>query len=301
MKGIILAGGTGSRLFPITYATSKQLIPIYDKPLIYYPMSVLMFAGITNILIISTPTHTSALENLFEDGRSLGLNIEYKVQSKPGGTAEAFLLGEEFLDGDDVCMMLGDNIFYGDNLIQRLKTARKVVEDKGNAVLFSYYVSNPEAYGVVEYNKDGKALSIEEKPKNPRSNHVITGLGFYPSDVVEKAKNVKVSPRGELENTDILYEYMKQARLNITPMGRGDAWLDAGTPEMLLEASNFIRTIERRQGLKIACLEEIAYNKGLISESLMDEHIIKYNSSDYGKYLTKVKNQQWITELEIYK
>ena len=289
MKGIILAGGSGSRLFPITHATSKQLLPIYNKPLIYYPMSVQMLAGIKEILIISTPAHAASLESLFGDGHELGLRISYAVQARPGGTAEAFLIDEDFIDGDDVCMMLGDNIFYGDNLAKRLKDARRHVEQTRSAVLFSYYVNNPQDYGVVEYDRNGNALSIEEKPVNPKSNHVITGLGFYPADVVEKAKAVKPSPRGELENTDILYSYMRQRRLNIIALGRGDAWLDAGTPEMLLEASNFVRTIERRQGLKIACLEEIAFNTGLIDEAKLEEHIQKYKNNEYGDYLIKIK------------
>jgi glucose-1-phosphate thymidylyltransferase len=289
MKGIILAGGSGSRLFPITHATSKQLLPIYNKPLIYYPMSVLMLAGIREILIISTPAHISPLEDLFGDGNSLGLRISYAVQAHPRGTAEAFLIGEHFIGGDNVCMTLGDNIFYGDNLAKRLEAARKRVEQTNSAVLFSYYVNNPQDYGVVEYDKGGKALSIEEKPAYPKSNHVITGLGFYPGDVVAMAKSVQPSPRGELENTDILHSYMRQNRLDIIALGRGDAWLDAGTPEMLLEASNFVRTLERRQGLKIACLEEIAFNTGLISEAKLEEHIARYKNNEYGEYLVKIK------------
>ncbi len=290
MKGIILAGGTGSRLFPITNAVLKQLVPVYDKPMIYYPMSNLMFAGIKDVLIISTPVHIASLEHLFGSGEGLGLNITYKIQDRPGGTAEAFLLGEEFLDGDDVCMTLGDNIFYGDKLIQRIRSARKMVDESQCAVQFSYFVNNPQDYGVVEYDREGQALSVEEKPERPKSNHAITGLGFYPSDVVEKAKQVKPSPRGELENTDILHDYMRQSRLKIVPLGRGDAWLDAGTPEMLLEASNFVRTIERRQGLKIACLEEIAFNMGLIDDATMQQHIDKYKKCEYGDYLQKVKD-----------
>lgn len=289
MKGIILAGGSGSRLAPLTQATSKQLLPIYNKPLIYYPMSVLMLAGIQQILIISTPAHTAPLEELFGDGSELGLQISYAVQKKPRGTADAFLIGEDFIAGDDVCMTLGDNIFYGDNLAKRLEAAKTHVEQTRSAVLFSYYVNNPEDYGVVEYDKGGKALSIEEKPVHPKSNHVITGLGFYPADVVELAKAVRPSPRGELENTDILYRYMGQNRLHIIAMGRGDAWLDAGTPEMLLEASNFVRTLERRQGLKIACLEEIAFNAGLINEEKLDEHIARFKNNEYGDYLIKIK------------
>lgn len=289
MKGIILAGGSGSRLLPITQATSKQLLPVYNKPLIYYPMSVLMLAGIKEILIISTPAHIAPLEELFGDGTALGLHIAYAVQPKPRGTAEAFLIGEDFIGGDDVCMTLGDNIFYGDNLAKRLEAAKKYVEQIGAAVLFSYYVNNPQDYGVVEYDKGGRALSIEEKPARPKSNHVITGLGFYPADVVELAKAVKPSLRGELENTDILHSYMRQNRLNIIALGRGDAWLDAGTPEMLLEASNFVRTLERRQGLKIACLEEIAFNTGLINEARLEEHIARYKNNEYGEYLVKIK------------
>lgn len=289
MKGIILAGGSGSRLFPITHATSKQLLPIYNKPLIYYPMSVLMLAGIREILIISTPAHIAPLEDLFGNGSALGLRISYAVQERPRGTADAFLIGADFIGNDDVCMTLGDNIFYGDMLARRLEAARERVETTQSAVLFSYYVDNPQDYGVVEYDQHGKALTIEEKPAKPQSNHVITGLGFYPGDVVEKAKAVKPSPRGELENTDILHSYMSEKRLNIIALGRGDAWLDAGTPDMLLEASNFVRTLERRQGLKIACLEEIAFNIGLIGEAKLEEHIARYKNNEYGDYLIKIK------------
>jgi len=294
MKGIILAGGSGSRLFPITHATSKQLLPIYDKPLIYYPVSVLMLAGIKEILIISTPAHISPLQELFGDGSELGLRLSYAVQAQPRGTAEAFLIGEEFIGGDHVCMTLGDNIFYGDNLAKRLVAAKQYVETKRAAVLFSYYVNNPQDYGVVEYDEHGIAKSIEEKPAKPKSNHVITGLGFYPSDVVSMAKTVKPSPRGELENTDILHNYMKQERLNIIALGRGDAWLDAGTPEMLLEASNFVRTLERRQGLKIACLEEIAFNTGLIGKDMLEQHIARYKNNEYGEYLIKIREGRGI-------
>jgi glucose-1-phosphate thymidylyltransferase len=294
MKGIVLAGGTGSRLFPITNVVLKQLVPVYDKPLIYYPMSLLMFAGITDILIISNPAHISALEHLFGNGEGLGLNISYKIQEHPGGIAEAFLLGEAFIGKDDVCLTLGDNIFYGDKLIQRIRAARQIVEEERCSVQFSYFVKNPQEYGVVEYDSDGQALSVEEKPNSPKSNYAITGLGFYTSDVIDIAKRVEPSARGELENTDILRHYMDQSRLQIIPLGRGDAWLDAGTPEMLLEASNFVRTIERRQGLKIACLEEIAFNMGMIDEGVMQEHIDKYANSEYGDYLQKVKDGQFL-------
>jgi len=294
MKGIILAGGSGSRLFPLTHATSKQLLPIYNKPLIYYPVSVLMLAGIKEILIISTPAHITPLEELFGNGGGLGLRLSYAVQDHPRGTAEAFLIGEEFIAGDDVCMTLGDNIFYGDNLAKRLVAAKQHVETKRAAVLFSYYVNNPQDYGVVEYDEHGIARSIEEKPAKPKSNQVITGLGFYPSDVVSIAKTVKPSPRGELENTDILHNYMEQERLNIIALGRGDAWLDAGTPEMLLEASNFVRTLERRQGLKIACLEEIAFNTGLIGKDTLEQHIARYKNNEYGEYLIKIREGRGI-------
>lgn len=296
MKGIILAGGSASRLFPITNATSKQLVPVYDKPLIYYPMSVIMLAGIREILIISTPAHTPALQHLFGDGGDLGLAISYQVQAQPGGTAEAFLIGESFIAGDDVCMTLGDNIFYGDELVKRLRRARGYVEEQRHTVLFTYYVNNPEEYGVVEYDRHGTALSIEEKPEKPKSNHAVTGLGFYTGDVVDIAKSIRPTHRGELENTDVLLEYMRQNRLTVIPMGRGDAWLDAGTPEMLLEASNFVRTIERRQGLKIACLEEIAYNSGFIDEAKMREHIDKYQRNEYGAYLIKIIEGRGLVE-----
>jgi glucose-1-phosphate thymidylyltransferase len=294
MKGILLAGGSGSRLFPITHATSKQLLPIYDKPLIYYPMSVLMLSGIKEILIISTPKHISPLQELLGDGSTLGLRLSYAVQPQPRGTAEAFLIGEQFIGTDDVCMILGDNLFYGDKLAKRFLAAKNHVETKRAAVLFSYYVNNPQDYGVVEYAENGSALSIEEKPTRPKGNYVITGLGFYPSDVVSIAKTVESSPRGELENTDILHNYMSQERLSIVALGRGDAWLDAGTPEMLLEASNFVRTLERRQGLKIACLEEIAFNTGLIGKDVLEKHIARYENNEYGEYLIKIRDGRGI-------
>ncbi|MCK5729758.1 MAG: glucose-1-phosphate thymidylyltransferase RfbA, partial [Draconibacterium sp.] len=263
MKGIILAGGAGTRLYPITRSISKQIIPVYDKPMIYYPLSVLMLAGIREVLIISTPTDISLYENLLEDGSQLGMKISYKIQPSPDGLAQAFILGEEFIGDDNVCLILGDNIFYGYNF-------RSVLEDAANledgSIVFGYYVKDPERYGVVEFDDSGKAISIEEKPDIPKSNYAVTGLYFYSNDVVEKAKNLKPSKRGELEITDLNRLYLEENRLNVKLLGRGFAWLDTGTHESLLQASNFIATIEQRQGLKVSCIEEIAFKKGFISK-----------------------------------
>ena len=258
MKGIILAGGSGTRLYPITKGVSKQLVPIYDKPMIYYPLSVLMLSGIKEVLIISTPDDLPNFQKLLGDGNEIGMSFSYKVQPSPDGLAQAFILGEEFIGDDDVCLILGDNIFYGHGLTRLL--ASSVVNTKNNfATVFGYYVKDPHRYGVAEFNHDGKVISIEEKPKNPKSNYAVVGLYFYPNDVIQKAKEVIPSDRGELEITDLNKLYLEEDRLKVELMGRGFAWLDTGTHESLLEASSFIQTIENRQGLKVACIEEIAY------------------------------------------
>ena len=285
MKGIILAGGSGTRLYPITKGTSKQLLPIYDKPMIYYPLSVLMLAGIKDILIISTPTDLPNFERLLGDGRELGMELQYKEQPSPDGLAQAFIIGEEFIGNDDVCLVLGDNIFYGHGFTDLLAKSLLNVKDDDKATVFGYYVNDPERYGVVDFDKAGKALSIEEKPTKPKSNYAVIGLYFYPNNVVQIAKNIKPSDRGELEITTVNQEYLEQGNLKVEVMGRGYAWLDTGTHESLLEASNYIQTIENRQGLKVACLEEIACEMGYISkeELLMLAEPLKKNG--YGQYL----------------
>jgi len=282
MKGIILAGGAGTRLYPLTQSISKQILPIYDKPMIYYPLSVLMLAGIRDILIISTPKDIHLYQDLFLDGSQLGVNIEYAIQPSPDGLAQAFLIGEEFIGNDNVCLVLGDNIFYGYGLSGQLTQASNI-ED--GAVVFGYYVTDPERYGVVEFDKTGKVVSIEEKPQNPKSNYAVTGLYFYSNDVVEKAKNLKPSGRGELEITDLNRLYLEENRLKVELMGRGMAWLDTGTHESLMQASNFIATIEQRQGLKVACLEEIAYRKGWINKQQVEKLAYPLRNNQYGKYL----------------
>ena len=287
MKGIILAGGSGTRLYPITKGTSKQLLPIYDKPMVYYPLSVLMLAGIKEILIISTPVDLPNFERLLGDGKELGIEIVYKEQPSPDGLAQAFIIGEEFIGNDDVCLVLGDNIFYGHGFTDLLvKSLKNVVEDQ-KATVFGYYVSDPERYGVVDFDTHGKALSIEEKPKDPKSNYAVIGLYFYPNSVVEIAKSIKPSHRGELEITTVNQEYLERGSLRVEQMGRGYAWLDTGTHESLLEASNFIQTIENRQGLKVACLEEIACEMGYITaaELLILAEPLKKNG--YGQYLIR--------------
>lgn len=284
MKGIILAGGSGTRLYPITKSTSKQSLPIYDKPMIYYPMSVLMLAGITDILIISTPRDISVFEELFGNGNDLGLNIQYAIQEQPNGLAEAFIIGEEFIGDDKVALVLGDNIFYGYGFSERLKNA----VERDEATIFGYHVSDPQAFGVVEFDKDFNVLSIEEKPKEPKSNYAVPGLYFYDNDVVEIAKNVKPSERGELEITSVNNEYLRRGKLKVELFGRGMAWLDTGTHRGLLEASNFVEAVQTRQGLYIACLEEIAYRKGYINKEQLLELAKPLMKTEYGQYLVKV-------------
>ncbi len=289
MKGIVLAGGAGTRLYPITRSISKQIIPVYDKPMIYYPLSVLMLAGIREILIISTPTDIHLYESLFGNGNQLGLNISYKIQPSPDGLSQAFILGDEFIGNDSVCLILGDNIFYGYNFRSILEDAAKI-ED--GAIVFGYYVNDPERYGVVEFDKEGRVISIEEKPNQPRSNYAVTGLYFYSNDVVRKAKSLKPSARGELEITDLNRLYLEEGRLNVKLLGRGFAWLDTGTFDSLLQASNYIATIEQRQGLKISCIEEIAYKKGFITRDQLLELAEPLRKNPYGQYLIKLAENQ---------
>jgi glucose-1-phosphate thymidylyltransferase len=285
MKGIILAGGSGTRLYPVTRGIVKQLLPIYDKPMIYYPLSVLMLAGIRDVLIISTPEDTHRFEDMLGDGSQLGMKFTYKIQPSPDGLAQAFILGEEFIGDDDVCLILGDNIFFGHGLEELLESAISTVENNKRSVVFGYNVSDPERYGVVEFDNDGHAISIEEKPAVPKSNHAVVGLYFYTNDVVKIAKKIKPSDRGELEITTVNQEYLDQNRLDVELLGRGYAWLDTGTHKTLLEASSFVETVEKRQGLKISCIEEIAYYKGYISKEELLEIAKPLMKNDYGKYL----------------
>jgi glucose-1-phosphate thymidylyltransferase len=284
MKGIILAGGGGTRLYPVTRTIVKQLLPIYDKPMVYYPLSVLMLAGIREVLIISTPQDTERFNDLFGDGTQFGMQISYKVQPSPDGLAQAFILGEEFIGDDDVCLILGDNIFYGGGLTNLLRRSVDIVEKKRNSVIFGYYVNDPERYGVVEFDGSGKAISIEEKPTSPRSHYAVVGLYFYTNDVIEVAKTVEPSERGEFEITSVNQDYLSRGKLQVELMGRGYAWLDTGTHPSLLEASTFVETIERRTGLKIACIEEIAWRKGFIEKDQLLKLASEMNN-DYGRYL----------------
>lgn len=291
MKGIILAGGSGTRLYPLTIVTSKQLLPVYDKPMIYYPLSVLMMAGIKDILIISTPTDLPRMECLLGDGSKFGINLSYKVQPSPDGLAQAFLLGEEFI-GDDACaMILGDNIFYGAGLVKHLKESVERAEN-GEATIYGYYVKDPERFGIVELDKDGNAISIEEKPKNPKSNYCVTGLYFYPKGVSEKAKLVKPSARGELEITTLNNMYLEEKNLHVTTLGRGYSWLDTGTHESLVDASEYIKILEDHQGIKICCPEEIAYKNGWISKEVLVEQGNLMAKNQYGQHLLNVANEK---------
>lgn len=291
MKGIILAGGSGTRLYPITKGVVKQLLPIYDKPMIYYPLSVLLLAGITEILIISTPKDIQRFEDIFGNGEDLGINIQYAIQEHPNGLAEAFLIGEEFIGNDDVCLVLGDNLIYGEGLIKTLQSSLHKVKTTQTSIVFGYYVNNPQDYGVVEFDCNLQAISLEEKPKDPKSNYAVIGLYFYPNDVVQKARLITPSNRGELEITSINQLYLQEGRLNVELLGRGYAWLDTGTHENLLEAGNFIEIIEKRQGLKIACLEEIAYKMGYITKEKLLELGEQMKKNQYGQYLLRIAQQ----------
>lgn len=291
MKGIILAGGSGTRLYPLTQVTSKQLLPIYDKPMIYYPLSILMNAGIREILIISTPTDTPRFEELLGDGSQFGISLQYKVQPSPDGLAQAFLLGEEFIAGDSCAMVLGDNIFHGHGLTKRLRAA---AAKESGATVFGYYVDDPERFGVVEFDKDGKAVSIEEKPQQPKSNYAVTGLYFYDNRVVEYAKSIKPSARGELEITDLNRIYLENGDLEVTLLGQGFTWLDTGTHESLVDATNFVHTVETHSHRKIACLEEIAYLNGWISKEELQKACELYQKNQYGKYLKDVLEGKYI-------
>lgn len=288
MKGIILAGGSGTRLYPITRGISKQLIPVYDKPMVYYPLSTLMLAGIRDILLISTPEYTHLFKELLGDGSEFGINLEYKIQDKPNGLAEAFILGKDFIGDDSVCLILGDNIYYGSGLSGLLQDA---AAKKDGATVFGYHVNDPERFGVVDFDQGMHALSIEEKPAHPKSNYAVTGLYFYDNEVVDIAANLKPSDRGELEITDINKEYLRRGKLDVKLMGRGYAWLDTGTHESMLEAASFIATIQKRQNLKVACLEEIAYRMNLISKEKLVELAQPMKKNDYGQYLLRLAEE----------
>ena len=288
MKGIILAGGSGTRLYPITRGISKQLIPVYDKPMVYYPLSTLMLAGIRDILVISTPEYTHLFEELLGDGSEFGINLSYKIQEKPNGLAEAFILGKDFIGNDSVCLILGDNIYYGSGLSKLLQEA---AQKEDGATVFGYHVNDPERFGVVEFDNEMHALSIEEKPAQPKSNYAVTGLYFYDNDVVDIATNLKPSPRGELEITDVNKEYLRRGKLDVKLIGRGYSWLDTGTHDSMLEAASFIATIQKRQNLKVACLEEIAYRMGWISKDKLVELAQPMKKNDYGQYLLRLAQE----------
>lgn len=290
MKGIILSGGHGTRLFPASKVISKQMMPIYDKPMIYYPLSVLMLAGIREILIITKPEDEEIFKRLMGDGSKLGINISYQVQKSPDGIAQAFILGKDFIGDDCVCLILGDNIYFGNELNKILNTSAKITKQKNKASILSYYIQNPERYGVIEFDSQGKAKSIKEKPKNPKSNYVVTGLYFYPNDVIQKAYNLKFSKRGELEISSINKMYLNEGRLNVELMGRGFTWLDAGTPDSFIEASLFVQAVEKRQGLKIACIEEIAFKKGYISKTKLLSQLETMDEVPYNHYLREIIN-----------
>ncbi|MDA8305192.1 MAG: glucose-1-phosphate thymidylyltransferase RfbA [Deltaproteobacteria bacterium] len=292
MKGIILAGGSGTRLYPITLSVCKQLLPVYDKPMIYYPLSTLMLAGIKDILIITTPGDVDKFKAIFGNGSDLGLNISYKEQVSPGGLAEAFIIGEDFIGRDAVCLILGDNIFYGHGIPDEFNRAREIINKKGGGVIFTYYVEDPQRYGVIEIGGDGKVLSIEEKPQNPKSNYAVTGVYFYDNDVISIARELKPSERGELEITDVNNIYLNRGRLNAITLGRGYAWLDTGTAESLLDAARFIEMMEKRQGLKIGCVEEIAYKMNYISVEELKELSNKCIKSGYGGYILKIVSDE---------
>ena len=289
MKGIILAGGAGTRLYPSTIACSKQILTIYDKPMIYYPMSTLMLAGIKDVLIISTPRDITVFQELFQDGSQLGMNISYAVQHEPKGLAQAFIIGSKFIGNDSVCLVLGDNIFFGYSFTQKLKTSAQLSD---GAIIFGYHVSNPKDFGIVEFDNNNRVLSIEEKPKNPKSNYAVPGLYFYDNDVISIAKKIKPSARGELEITSVNNEYLKMGKLRVELWGRGMAWLDTGTHQTMLNASNFVETIQTRQGLHIACIEEIAYRNGFINKEQLNKLANKLSSTDYGKYLLEIAKEK---------
>ena len=288
MKGIILAGGSGTRLYPSTKIISKQLIPIYDKPMIYYPLSILMLAGIREVLIISTETDLPKYKSLLSDGKNIGMSFSYTIQPSPDGLAQAFILGEDFIQNDDVCLVLGDNIFYGSSFPRKLRAAVDSVKHSKNAKVFGYYVNDPERYGVVEFDNEGRAISIEEKPSNPKSNYAVSGLYFYPNDVVEIAKDQKPSNRGELEITDTNKTFLDQNRLDVETLGRGYAWLDTGTHDSLLKASQFVQILEKRQGVKISCIEEIAFRLGYIDKKQLIKLADEMKNNSYGNYLMKI-------------